>query len=150
MIAAARDGRRPHGHANGHIFLREEPRATCKTRMKNGRTATLRAAPASTKHSGRLQHRRRNSRVEKLSAARPARQCVNERQWGRGLFETRGAGGVAGDGSALTPEAPSISSRRPNTAPARNVDPPRTHQAPRRAQRGPLCARGTATVRGGA
>ena len=93
MIAAARDGRWPHGHASGRIFLREEPRATCKTRIKNGRTATLRAAPASAKHSGRLQHRRRNSRVEKLSAARPAGWCVNGRQQDGGLFRTRGAAG---------------------------------------------------------
>ena len=69
---------------------------------------------------------------------------------GQGPVRNAGGWGVAGDGSALTPEAPSIASRRPNTAPARNVDPPRTHQAPRRAQRSPLCARGTATVRGGA
>ena len=53
---------------------------------------------------------------------------------------------MAGDGSALTPAAPSIASRGPSTAPARNVDPPRTHQAPRRARRSPLCARGEAKV----
>ena len=93
MIAAARDGRRPHGHANGHIFLREEPRATCKARAKDGPAATPRAAPAAAMHAEGLEHRRRNSRVEKPSAARPAGWCVNGRQQDRGLFRTRGAAG---------------------------------------------------------
>ena len=44
-------------------------------------------------HTEGLEHRRRNSRVEKLSAARPAGWCVNGRQQDRGLFRTRGAAG---------------------------------------------------------
>ena len=54
---------------------------------------------------------------------------------------------MAGDGSALTTGAPSIAPRRKAKHCAReNIDPPRTHEAPRRARRSPLCARGEAKV----
>ena len=61
--------------------------------QNRARATTPRAAPAQAMQAGGLEYPRSSSRVEKLSAARPARQCVNERQRGRGLFETRGAGG---------------------------------------------------------
>ena len=69
-------------------------------------------------------------------------------RWGHA--RNAGGCGVAGDGSALAPQAPSIASRRPGAAPAQISTPPHPPEAPRRARRSPLCARGTATVSGGA
>ena len=61
--------------------------------MKNDHAATLRAASAPAKLGQQLEHRRHSIRVEKSSAARPARWCVNGRQQGGGMLGTRGAVG---------------------------------------------------------
>ena len=70
------------------IFLRRGPRATCQARIRDGPAAPPRAAPDPPKHGGPLEHRLRDSRVDK-SARETMRAVGNMAQSGDGPHGAR-------------------------------------------------------------
>ena len=106
MIAAARDGRRPHGHANGRISCAIAP-GHMPHAHQNEAAATIGAAPPPPKHGGPLEHRSRRSRVDK-SAPRDMRAVGNTAQGGHGPQGTRAPRTIPRRPSERPPLRPSM------------------------------------------